>query len=717
MAFSGTNPFLPASVNPNLPTSSNTNPYLPASTNLFNPGSKYKSLGNIPGSLFPSGAGLSPTNLYTPVSEREYSDGSPQRNSSDETGLKPFRQTHLGRLPPEIREMIYTELLATPPAFAGHSFVATSSNVRTSSPTPIRYVHIKASWRQVIQTCRQIYYEAYPIFFASKAYFFAKPQDTENFLQYSPMTSFKLILRLDAITALCLSGFVETLPLYSNEELDEIFSDPDDFRAIHNTRQGLEMQTYKTILPHRIYCLQGLKTLKTISLCFLVGEEMLYINLLYGLTGLIRGFVHFFDTSHARWLIREQNPDDVWSIQYACFTCGAFGRGKNNEEIPDDRLEIEEEVTDIDSRAPGLQEGDERFVEVSIRWPITKSPAQGLFSSDQGDSASAHTYDDSDVVSLNRDSHETQIGGTQPADASDENDVEPTSRDSQDIQREVFPDQAGENILTEISEHDDISAEVEPHSNVNDGSPILGPDSEDIRDSQETPATHQEIDHGLLQPSSEEVSGIQSRGKRNHPAESLSLSRTLEGLTRVESMTIRDDELSLLNTGDGHDQIQDEADTNDGTAHAESSQQVENSHPEHSAETDHLQQNLTNSVGEPSLHINGTVQSSSRIRPLPDISDAPNPYTEEEMESYERWRQDSASRARKYNPQALHKRKEPSTPHENKSERPVQTSHIGTATKIPAEKRSKTASEEMLRLPVIASFLLLLVLAILEYLP
>lgn len=723
MAFSSTNPFLPASANPYLPASSNsdtptsTNPYLsvfanpcpPALINQYGLGSVFTSLGNIPGSKFPNNTALSPTHPYTPVSEREYSEGSTQGNSSDEMGLKPFRQTHLGKLPPEIREMIYTELLATPPAFAGHSFVTTSSNVRGSSPAPIRYVHIKASWRQVIQTCRQIYHEAHPIFFASKAYFFANCQDAKNFLDYSPMTSFKSILRLDAITTLCLSGFVETLPLYSSEELDDIFSNPDDFRAIHNTRQEFEMRTYKTIGSPWIYCLRGLKTLKTISLCFLVGEEMLIVNLLYSLTGLTRGFVHFFDSSH--WLIREQDPDDAWSIQYACFTSGAFGRDKNDEEIPDDRVEIELEVTDIDSRAPGLQEGDERFVEVSIQWLVPKSPAQGLWISDEGDKSSANKPDDSDMVLLNRDSHETQ---PHPADTSDDSEIELLSRDSQEIQREVFSDQTGGNVLLENSEYNDASADVEPNSNVSDESPILELESEDSLNSQETIATHHEKDHASLQSSSEEVSGIQSGAQYSQTAESLSLSRTLE---RLAPLATRDNGMSLLGTSDGHGQMQNETDTNNGTAHAESSQHIENSHPEHRAETDHEQQNLTDNVGASSCHTNGTIQSSSGIRPLPDISDAPNPYTDEEMESYERWRQDSTSRAQEQKTKALDMEKEHRPPHENKIERPVQTSHIGTATKTPTEKRSKTASEEMLRLPVIASFLVLLVLALLEYLP
>ena len=177
-------------------------------------------------------------------------------------------------------------------------------------------------------------------------------------------------------------------------------------------------------------------------------------------------------------------------------------------------------------------------------------------------------------------------------------------------------------------------------------------------------------------------------------------------------MTTRDDELSLLNTNSGHDQIKDETDASNGMADAESSQHV----PEHSAETDHVQQNLTDSVGESSRYANGIVQSSSRIRPLPDISDAPNPYTEEEIESYERWRQDSTSGAQEQKTKALHKEKEPSAPHKNKIERPVQISQIGTEMKSPAKKRSTTASQEMALLLVLASFILLLVFAIFLYL-
>ena len=717
-APASTNPYLPVSTNSSTLTSANpylpasTNPYLPPSTNPYGPASKRRCLDNTPRSKFPNNPGYSLKNPDAPVPTHKILEGLPRGNSSEEIGPKPFHQTHLGRLPPELREMIFTELLATPPAFGGHDFVTKSSNFRASSPAPIRFVHITASWRQVLWTCRQIYREAFPVFFASSAYFFAKPP-TRAF-DYLSMDSFRRVLRLDTITALFLSGWVETRPLYSKERLDEIFSDPNYPGRNLVTRQELEVKTFKTIRDSSTYSFRGLKSLRTVVLCFLVGEELLYINVLYALSNMRRGVVSFIDES--RWAIREQNPEDpFWSIQYACFTSGDFNKGKDNEEISYDRRCIELDVTDIDSRAPGLKEGDERFVEVSIGLPVKKSPAQDTLSSAQDDRSSTDTYNDSDVASLNGGSHETQPGTTVPADTTDESDIEPLSQDAHEIQREVSPDQTEENVLTENSGNDDVLAEVEPNSNVDVGSPILGLNSEDSRDSQEAMVTHQERDHTLSQSSSEEASGVQSGAQCSLPAEISSLSRTLERLAPLGTMTTRDDQASLLSTSAGHGQIQVETDTNNSTAHADSSHHTENSHSEPSAETDQVQQNLNVSVEKSSGHTNETAPSSSRKQLLPPISDAPNPYTEEEMESYERWLQGSNSRTQEQDPKALGTKYLPSPPHEKKIEGLVKTSLKGNTTGTPAKDKSK--SQDMSILLPTASLLLLLVLAILAYLP
>ena len=564
MASSRTNPYLPVSsrtkpyllssrIDPYLPPVS-TNPYgpastdpcPPASTNEYGPGSMNKRLKL-------SNNTASHTKRYSPVSEYKKFEGLQRAKGSGGTRPKPFRQTYLGRLPPELREMIYTGLLATPPTFAGRDFIRTSLSPSTSSTAPVNFVHLKASWRQIMQTCRQIYYEAWPIFFASRHYYFASPQEADRSLGYS-VISFRPLLRLDTVTAICLSGFVNTIPLYSKERLDNIFSNPNDPRRNSNTRQQLETLKFKTISTNSIWSLRCLKSLRTVSLCFLVGEELLQINMLYGLTDIRRGFVEFVDAK--KWLIREQNPEDAWSIQYACFTYGDFNKGKDNEEITYDRRLIEADVTDIDSRAPGLKQGDERFVEVSIRWPVKNSPAQDPLSNDPDDSSWSDTNDDSSVVAVNGDSDDAQLGATHPADTSDESDIEPVSGAAHEIQSEVSSTQAEENVLTENSGHEDTSAEVESNSNVNDESPVLGLNSEDSRDSQESIATHQEGDNALSQPPSEEVPGIESGAQRNLRAELIAVSRTLERLAGLGSMTARDDQSSQLHTSDGHDHIQ-----------------------------------------------------------------------------------------------------------------------------------------------------------------
>ena len=485
-----------------------------------------------------------------------------------------------------------------------------------------------------------------------------------------------------------------------------MFSDPNDPRRNPNTRQQLETLTFKTISTHSIWGLRCLTSLRTVSLCFIVGEELLHINLLYGLTDIRRGVVEFVNAK--KWLIREQNPEDAWSIQYACFTNGDFNKGKDNEEITYDRRRIETDVTDIDSRAPGLKQGDERFVEVSIRWPIKNSPAQESSSSDQDDSSWTDRSDNSSMVAVNGDS--------------DESDIEPVGGDSHEIQTDVSSDQAEENVLTENSEHDDISAEVESNSNVNDESPIPGLNNEDSRDSQEIMATYQERDDASSQSSSEEESGIQSSAQRSLRAEFILASRTLEatleGLARLGPMTTRDDRSSLLHTSNGDDQIQDGTDTSNGTAHAESSQHTETSRSEHRTETEHVQQNLDANVGELSRRTNETVPPSSTRPRLPEISNAPNPYTEEEMESYESWQQSSNSRTQEQSLKVLRKGKVLSPPRRGMNEGPVQTSLMKSTTKTPANHDSTTASQDINVFKVVAgSFLLMLLLAMLEYLP
>lgn len=185
------------------------------------------------------------------------------------TTTKPFLQTRFGRLPPEIRQMIFFELRATPPSYAGHDFAACSSKPKSSVKPPQEFVHIRASWHQVTGTCRPIYIESRPVFFASRSYYVANAQELKSFLQeheYPPPA--RAIFRWDTITSLCVKGLVKRVKSYTKEQIDNILSDP----TSHVTREHLESRTFQTFEPGIYLCIRSLENLKTICLCICVGE-------------------------------------------------------------------------------------------------------------------------------------------------------------------------------------------------------------------------------------------------------------------------------------------------------------------------------------------------------------------------------------------------------------------------------------------------------------
>lgn len=160
---------------------------------------------------------------------------------------------------------------------------------------------------------------------------------------------------------------------YTKKEVDRICSDPHYHREYRQTRQQLEARTYKS---NRLNFIDPvpLKSLKRVSLCMRVGEEMEYIEILYWLTGIRKGLVEFLCATH--WLIRPQRVEDVWRIQYACFHGEDWEKGRNDEKIPFLLVHDEETVTHNNSRAPGLKEFDERYVEVEVRRTVAASTTE-----------------------------------------------------------------------------------------------------------------------------------------------------------------------------------------------------------------------------------------------------------------------------------------------------------------------------------------------------
>ena len=612
--------------------------------------------------------------------------------SADGLDLKPFLQTSFGKLPPEIREKVFIELLATPPSYAGHDFATSPPKPEMSprAPAPKKFVHIKASWHQVTRTCRQIYIESRPVFFASKSYYLADAQELEHFFHYVEVP-WRTTFRCNTITALCLKGLVAYLPLFTEKQIDDIFSDPTDMLGVYNTRQELEAMTFETLdIPH--YCpLRRLNSLRTVSLCMRVGEEMLYVNLLYFLSGMRKGLVEFVNAS--QWLIRPQDPEDVWRIQYACFINGDFARGKDNEDVPYDTRCIELETTDIDSRAPGLKEGDERYVEVQIQLAANQQQLRRPLDGDEND-----------------------IGWET---ASDQSDMDPSTRDSTQAQPETPQDEVEDIAQAEISENDHMFAVLEPEPNRTNQSSFLRPQSEAASGPQSDTDTDQEEGQILLGPGSEEVSGTQPETQSDHQATDYPSSRPSIRVTHDAPTDNEDDRRFPLDSEDADNHVQTDTKASDPAPQVTEWQHDDAFHAESATETDQMQRNPNNEVKSESRRTTIKYLPGQKRRLLLDVLDTPNPYTEEEMESYQAWQQLAIGGAHQKTERDSHREEQPSAPIGKRQERQAKGPGEASLTATPKEKHPSPASPQGSEMPsksvpMATLFLLFLFLAIMS---
>lgn len=274
-----------------------------------------------------------------------------------------FLETNLGRLAPEIRQTIYDNLLARPPPYGGRDFRVKQAPLASQLPTSLTtFVDLKASCLPVLQTCRQVYFEAFPIFYASKAYYLANPQDLVKFLELGQyLRGGPQLFRVDTITFLCLKDLTTTRPKWRPQDIDHLMSlVPTLDRARLEAEQHTALE-FKLFFEH----LEGMKCLRKICFCMRVGQELQYLRFLFGIKGLGRGVVDFVDNSH--WTIRSQSvSEDHWSLQYTPFVTGFYRRGKDLEMLDYEVVKIQEEVLDIDSRASDLVNENDRWVEVDI---------------------------------------------------------------------------------------------------------------------------------------------------------------------------------------------------------------------------------------------------------------------------------------------------------------------------------------------------------------
>lgn len=259
--------------------------------------------------------------------------------------------------------MIFTNLLAMPPPYGGRDIRVNQVPLAGKSPTSLRaFVDLKASCLAVLETCRQVYLEAFPIFYASKSYYLANSQDSVKLLELGQyLHGGPRRFRVDTIISLCLKDLTTTRPKWRPQDVDHLIS-----IAPSLDRARLEAELHTELDSKLMFQdLEGMKSLRKICLCMRVGQELHYLRFLFGIEGLKRGVVEFVDNCH--WAVRSQSvSQDHWSLQYTPFPTGFYRRGKHYEMLDYADVRIQREVLDIDSRASDLVEGDERWVEVDI---------------------------------------------------------------------------------------------------------------------------------------------------------------------------------------------------------------------------------------------------------------------------------------------------------------------------------------------------------------
>lgn len=282
---------------------------------------------------------------------------------SENRTSKPFLETGLGGLAPEIREVIFKNLLAVPPPYGGRDFRVEQTPIVGRPPISLTaFVDLKSSCLAVLQTCRQVYFEAFSIFYAGKSYYLANSQDLATcfeigrWLRVGPRS-----FRVDTITSLCLKNLVIKKPKWKPQQIENLISQQHTLNREELEAERTEHLDFQLVLVD----LEDMKRLRKICLCMLVGQEWEYLRFLFRIKGLRRGVITFIDNFH--WSIRSQSEQgDDWSLQYAAFPSTFYRKGKNFEILEYHDVSIQGEVLDIDSRASDLDEGDERWVEVNI---------------------------------------------------------------------------------------------------------------------------------------------------------------------------------------------------------------------------------------------------------------------------------------------------------------------------------------------------------------
>ena len=139
---------------------------------------------------------------------------------------KPFLETAFGKVPPEIREKIFVDVLtvgslsplkdgiSVPMTKVKHDLSGLGSNPKLSTGP-----EKSSTCLALLQTCRQIYHESSLLFYAINTVYLSNPEDMLIFLRHlGPV-------RCDELRSLHLEDLIIQVPFFSQRDLDTLGSE------------------------------------------------------------------------------------------------------------------------------------------------------------------------------------------------------------------------------------------------------------------------------------------------------------------------------------------------------------------------------------------------------------------------------------------------------------------------------------------------------------
>ena len=233
---------------------------------------------------------------------------------------RPFPETCLGRLPGEVRNLIYEHLLIFPPSQPTrylrvpldtdtHSGISPARGTAVTMNSEAASANLptlalgqqsrsaKVSYVAILQTCRQVNHEAYHIFYAKNAFHFTSAPDLINFLiGIGP-------LRRAELTTLYLEGLVVDQPFWTKDELDFLSLDERKWCEADRRQQAIHPDRNKLAR-----LLDGCRNLSRLRLEMRDHERFDYFLFLTSMLWTGNQVVYLVDGS--RWVVRLPSTDD-----------------------------------------------------------------------------------------------------------------------------------------------------------------------------------------------------------------------------------------------------------------------------------------------------------------------------------------------------------------------------------------------------------------------